>query len=61
VTRIDPGVVSLLAELRGHERRAAEELGQWKTHHEERKVMAKIYLTHRAIGRKLESWPPKSP
>jgi hypothetical protein len=30
VTRIDPGVVSLLAELRGHERQAAEELGQWK-------------------------------
>ena len=30
VTRIDPGVVSLVAELRGHERQAAEELGQWK-------------------------------
>jgi hypothetical protein len=26
VTRIDPGVVSLLAELRGHERHAADEL-----------------------------------
>jgi hypothetical protein len=38
VTRIAPGVVSLLAELRGHERQAAEELGQWKTHHEERTV-----------------------
>jgi hypothetical protein len=31
VTRIDPGVVSLVAELRGHERQAAEELDQWKT------------------------------
>jgi hypothetical protein len=31
VTRIDPGVVSLFAELRGHERQAAEELKQWKT------------------------------
>jgi hypothetical protein len=31
VTRIDPGVVSLVAELRGHERQAAEELGQWRT------------------------------
>jgi hypothetical protein len=30
VTRIDPGVVSLVAELRGHERQAAEKLGQWK-------------------------------
>ena len=29
VTRIDPGVVSLVAELRGHERQAAEELGRW--------------------------------
>jgi hypothetical protein len=29
-------VVSLVAELRGHERQAAEELGEWKTHHEVR-------------------------
>jgi hypothetical protein len=32
-------VVSLLAELHGHERQAAEELERWKTHHEERKVV----------------------
>jgi hypothetical protein len=38
-TRIDLGVVSLVAELRGHERQAAEELGQWKTRVEERKVI----------------------
>jgi hypothetical protein len=31
MTRMDPGVVSLVAELRGHERQAAEELEQWKT------------------------------
>ena len=31
VTGIDPGVVSLVAELRGHERQAAEEVEQWKT------------------------------
>jgi hypothetical protein len=37
VTRIDPGVVSLVAELRAHEREAAEELEPWKTHHKERK------------------------
>src|ERR1035437_2024538 len=30
VTRIDPVMVSLVAQLRGHERQAAEELGQWK-------------------------------
>jgi hypothetical protein len=30
MTRIDPGVVSLVAELRGHERQAAEELGSGK-------------------------------
>ena len=39
VTRIDHGVVLLVAELRSHERQAAEELGQWKTHHEERKPL----------------------
>jgi len=39
VVRIDPGTVSLVAELRGHEGQAAEELEQWKTHHEERKVI----------------------
>jgi hypothetical protein len=40
VTRIDPGVLSLFAELRAHERQATEEVEQWKTHHEERKVIA---------------------
>jgi hypothetical protein len=39
VTRIDPGVVSLVAELRGHERQATEELCQWKTGGEERKPL----------------------
>ena len=39
MTRIDPTVVSLVAELRGHERQAAEELDQWKTHGEERKPL----------------------
>jgi hypothetical protein len=39
VTRIDPGVVSLFAELRGHGRQAAEELGQGKTRGEERKPL----------------------
>jgi hypothetical protein len=37
--RSDPGVVSLVAELRGHQRQAAEEVEQWKTHHEERKTV----------------------
>ena len=35
VTRIDLGVVSLVAELRGHERQAAGELRQWKRRVEE--------------------------
>jgi hypothetical protein len=39
VTRIDPGVVSLVNELRGYGRRAAEELGQGKARVEERKVI----------------------
>jgi len=39
VARIDPGVVSLVAELHGHERQALEELEQWRTHHEERKPL----------------------
>jgi len=38
VTRIDPGVVSLLANERQWPQ-AAEELGQWKTHREERKAI----------------------
>jgi hypothetical protein len=39
VTRIDAGVVSLVVELRGHERQAAEELEQWKTGVEEPKPL----------------------
>jgi hypothetical protein len=39
VTRIDPSVVSLVAELRGHERQGAQELDQWKSRVEERKVI----------------------
>ncbi len=38
VYRIGPSVVSL-AELRARGRQAAEELEQWKAHHEERKVI----------------------
>src|ERR1019366_6426190 len=40
VTRIDPGVVSLVAELRGHGRQAAEELEQGKNRVEEHKLDA---------------------
>jgi hypothetical protein len=35
VTRIDPGVVAVVVELRGHGRQAAEELEQGKTRVEE--------------------------
>jgi hypothetical protein len=39
VTRIDTGVVSLVAELCGHQSQAAEEVEQWKTRVEEHKVI----------------------
>jgi hypothetical protein len=39
VTRIDPGMVSRVAELGGHERQAADQLGRWNTHREERRVI----------------------
>jgi hypothetical protein len=39
VTRSAPGMVSLVAELRGHERQAPEELERWKTRVEERRVV----------------------
>jgi hypothetical protein len=39
VTCIDHGAVSLVADLRAHERQAAEEPGQRKTHDEEPKTL----------------------
>jgi hypothetical protein len=39
VTRIDPGVVSPVAELCAHEQQAAQEFGRWKTRAEERKPL----------------------
>jgi hypothetical protein len=38
VTRIDPAIIRLIAELLQHERQAAQEMGQWKTGVEERKT-----------------------
>ena len=60
VTRIDPGVVSLVAELRGHERQAAGELGQWKTVVEERKTAspARDQTGLRATGSLSKYSPP---
>jgi hypothetical protein len=60
VTRIDPGVVALVAELRGCERQAAEELGQGKAHHEERKLLdatspAAVTLALLLTGEELDS------
>jgi hypothetical protein len=43
VTRIDPGVVSLVAELGGHERQTAEEVERWKTHIKERYALELLY------------------
>ena len=39
MTRIDPGVVSLVAEFRAHEQPVDQELEKGKTHHEERRVI----------------------
>jgi hypothetical protein len=58
VTRIDAGVVSLVAELRAHERQAAQELDQWTTRVEERKALdaspaaitLELPLTDRGVG-----------
>jgi hypothetical protein len=55
VTRIDPGVLSLVAGLRGHERQAAEELGQWKSGVEERKPLDASPAT-RAARYTLSPW-----
>jgi hypothetical protein len=61
-TCIDPGVVSLVVGLRGHERQAAEEVEQWKTHHEERKrldpapaaiTLAMLLTDEEGIGKAL--------
>ena len=59
VTRIDPGVVSLVAELRGHERQAAEESGQRKTHHEERKPLDAL-LVRDYKGKEADLFLPPS-
>jgi hypothetical protein len=58
VTRIDPGMVSLVAELRGHERQAAEELRQWKTRVEERSPPRRRRLPRRCWRRRrsLSGW-----
>ena len=58
MTRIDFGVVALVADLRGHERPAAEELGQGKKRAEEPKVIdaspAAITLTMICTRKQLE-------
>jgi hypothetical protein len=57
--RIDLGVVSLFAELRGHERQAAEELERWKTRVGESKPLdaspAAITLTELLTDEELDS------
>jgi hypothetical protein len=65
VTRIDPGVVSLVADLRGHERKAAEELGRRNTVAEERKVIdaSQVAITCRKPSTGCAPWGayPSSP
>jgi len=47
VYRVDPGLIGLLAELRAHEKQAAEELGQWSEKHA---VTVKDGLAERLIA-----------
>src|ERR1035437_594147 len=64
VTRIDPGVVSLAAELRGHERQAVGELGQGKHRGEEHKPLdaspAAITLAMLLTDEEWESWEKRA-
>jgi len=52
VTRIDPGIISLVAELGAHDRQAAEEMEQSETHHEEHKAGFPIPLSCEQHGAK---------
>jgi hypothetical protein len=64
VTRIDPEVVSLVAELRGHERQADGELERWNTVVEERKPPdaspAAITLATLRNDQELDSWEKRA-
>jgi hypothetical protein len=58
VYRIDPGIVGLASELSGHEKQAAVELQQWRSHIEEHKT---VEITPEAYELALlctpEQWP----
>jgi hypothetical protein len=58
---LDPGVVSPVAELRGHERKAAEELGRGKTGVEERKTVEGGDRTGRAPWSGMPKYSPPMP
>jgi hypothetical protein len=65
VTRIDPGVVSLVSELRGHERQATGELERWETGVEEPKPLdaspAAITLAMLMTDEELDSLETSGP
>jgi hypothetical protein len=54
VYRIDPGVVALLAELRAHEKQAAEELGQWVEKREETSTVDSVAILNEGRQRVAE-------
>jgi hypothetical protein len=54
VYRLDPGVVALLAELRAHEKQAAEELGQWVEKREETSTLDSVAILNEGRQRIAE-------
>ena len=54
VYRLDPGVVALLAELRAHEKQAAEELGQWVEKREETSTVDSVAILNEGRQRVAE-------
>ena len=54
VYRLDPGVVALLAELRAHEKQAAEELGQWVEKREETSTLDTVAILNAGRQRVAE-------
>jgi hypothetical protein len=56
--RVDAGMMALLAELRAHERQAAEELGQWDTKSEPNHISTSemIEILNAGRRRSREAW-----
>jgi hypothetical protein len=60
ITRIDPDVVFLIAELCGHERQSAEELGQRKTRVELLEALSAAAIALEILPQRARSGPPEA-